>query len=234
MWPPARAAGTAPAFLGVTGGASPPLDVCLSPRATFRNDGYPNHHCSKATRAPVPDTSAGLGAPAHTYAVWHLPRAMLHEPSRVLRLLAPHREPLSLQKGQEGWMWGVTPLSATPHAKFLLQGCGLAPGLDGGMCRVSRPPLGSRFGGPRNRPCEPHASPSILHPSPPDNRETQAGGASQRSRGCKGPQEEAPCSASLPCSALSLGSSEGKFCRDLTSDLSPSVSWGPSPGEQHL
>eukprot|EP00069_Balaena_mysticetus_P016680 bmy_10029T0 len=45
---------------------------------------------------------------------------------------APPRSPLGLPEGQrsearEGWKWGVTPPSATPHTKFLLQRCGRVP-----------------------------------------------------------------------------------------------------------
>lgn len=121
--------------LRVSGGARPALYVCLSPSATFRNGGHPKHHCSKATRVPAPDTLGWFAGLLHVHIrSGTCPGAMPHKPALQgpQTAGAPPRSPLGLPEGQrsearEGWKWGVTPPSATPHAKFLLQRCGPVP-----------------------------------------------------------------------------------------------------------
>lgn len=140
----------------------------------------------------------------------------------------PTQEPLGLQKDKSD---PTTP----PHTPYSCSGdMAWRPGWT--ECAGSAGhPRGADSGGREQtllNTCFPGPPQSFTHPLLTTDKH-KARGASQRSRGCKGPQEEPPCSASLPCPALSPAYSEGKFCRDLTSDLSPSVSWGPSPGEQH-
>lgn len=170
--------------LRVSGGARPALYVCLSPSATFRNGGHPNHHCSKATRVPAPDTLGWFAGLLHVHIrSGTCPGAMPHKPALQgpQTAGAPPRSPLGLPEGQrsearEGWKWGVTPTICHPTRQIPAPEMWPGAQPDGGMCRVSRPARQGWGGGGelRGLGADPASPPQSPTHSPPDNREAQA------------------------------------------------------------